>query len=90
MNEEQCAAVFEKLIQDPDEGLRRVMVHINRGIMRGCRMSRPLPAEPLLTKQEAALVLRMSVKTLLLHIAAGRLRFINVGTAKPQVHRFTT
>ena len=51
---------------------------------------RPLPAEPLLTLQEAALVLNVSVKTLLAHVAAGNIRFINVGTKTRKQHRFTS
>src|SRR5271165_2269219 len=51
---------------------------------------RPLPAEPLFTPQGAAAKLGMSVKTLMSHVAAGRLRFINIGTKTRKIHRFTT
>lgn len=52
--------------------------------------SRPLPAEPLMTPKEVAAKLGVSVKTLLAHVAAGRLRFINIGTMHRKVRRFTT
>ena len=51
---------------------------------------RPLPDEPLMKPAEAADRLGISIKTLMAHVAAGRLRFINVGTEKRKVHRFTT
>ena len=51
---------------------------------------RPLPDEPLMKPAEAADRLGISTKTLMAHVAAGRLRFINVGTEKRKVHRFTT
>ena len=44
---------------------------------------------PLMTATEAAGKLGMSVKTLMGHVHAGRLRFINVGTAKRKSYRFT-
>jgi hypothetical protein len=49
----------------------------------------PLPPEPLFTTNAAAARLGVSVKTLMSHVAAGNLRFINVGTATRKVHRFT-
>ena len=53
--------------------------------------SRPLPDEPLFTKAEAAAKLNMSVKALMEHIRAGRLRFINIGSGKTRKrHRFTS
>jgi hypothetical protein len=51
---------------------------------------RPLPPEPLFTPEGAAARLGLSVKNLMAHVAAGRLRFINIGTATRKVHRFTT
>jgi excisionase family DNA binding protein len=53
-------------------------------------VSRPLPVEPLMTTKEAAAKLGVSVKNLMAHVAAGRLRFINIGTMDRKVHRFTT
>jgi hypothetical protein len=50
--------------------------------------SRPI-REPLMTPKVAAAKLGLSVKTLMVHVAAGRLRFINVGTKTRKVHRFT-
>jgi DNA-directed RNA polymerase specialized sigma24 family protein len=41
-------------------------------------INRPLPGKPLFTPQEAATKLNMSIKTLMSHIYAGRLRFINI------------
>jgi DNA-directed RNA polymerase specialized sigma24 family protein len=41
-------------------------------------INRPLPDKPLFTPQEAATKLNMSIKTLMSHIYAGRLRFINI------------
>ena len=52
--------------------------------------NRPLPEEPLFTPKEAAEKLTMSVKTLMVHVAAGRIRFINIGTKTRKQHRFTT
>jgi hypothetical protein len=52
--------------------------------------SRPLPAEPLMTPKEAAAKLGVSVKNVMAHVAASRLRFINIGTMHRKVHRFTT
>jgi hypothetical protein len=49
----------------------------------------PLPPEPLFTPRGAAAQLGLSVKTLMAHVAAGNLRFINVGTATRKIHRFT-
>jgi|SRR5882757_7320969 len=52
---------------------------------------RPFPDEPLFTKIEAATKLNMSVKTLMEHVRAGRLRFINIGSGGVRKrHRFTT
>ena len=51
---------------------------------------RPLPDEPLMTPNEAAAKLNMSVKTLMAHVASSALRFINIGTRTRKVHRFTT
>ena len=52
---------------------------------------RPLPAEPLFTPQDAAAKLSMSVKTLMSHVRAGRLRFIDIGCGGVRKrHRFTT
>jgi hypothetical protein len=53
-------------------------------------MTRPLPAEPLFTPKAAALQLGLSVKTIMAHVAAGRLRFSNIGTMQRKVHRFTS
>ena len=53
-------------------------------------MNRPLPAEPLITPATAAGKLGLSVKTLMAHVEAGRLRFINMGTETRKMHRFTT
>jgi hypothetical protein len=46
--------------------------------------------EPLFTPKAAAAQLGLSVKTLMAHVSAGNLRFINVGTATRKVHRFTS
>jgi len=43
---------------------------------------RPLPDEPLFTSQVAAAKLGMSVKCLMEHVRAGRLRFIDIGAGK--------
>jgi hypothetical protein len=52
---------------------------------------RPLPVDPLFTPQEAATKLKMSIKTLMSHIRAGRLRFIDIGNGGVRKrHRFTT
>jgi excisionase family DNA binding protein len=53
-------------------------------------VSRPLPDGPLMTPKEAAAKLGVSVKTIMAHVVAGRLRFINIGTMDRKVHRFTT
>ena len=45
--------------------------------------------EPLLTPEEAAERLNMSKKTLMEHVKAGRLRFINIGTLRRRRYRFT-
>ena len=50
---------------------------------------RPLPAEPLFTPKRPQ-ARGVSVKNLMGHVAAGRLRFINVGNATRKKHRFTT
>src|ERR1700722_927134 len=48
------------------------------------------PAEPLFTPQAAAQQLGLSVKTLMAHVAAGRIRFIDVGAGKVRkCRRFT-
>jgi hypothetical protein len=47
------------------------------------------PPEPLFTPRAAAAQLGLSVKTLMAHVAAGNLRFINIGTASRKIHRFT-
>lgn len=44
---------------------------------------------PLMNAAEAAGKLGMSVKTLMGHVHAGRLRFINIGSAKRKSYRFT-
>jgi hypothetical protein len=43
-----------------------------------------------MTPKEAAAKIGVSVKNLMAHVAAGRLRFINIGTMDRKVHRFTT
>jgi hypothetical protein len=54
-------------------------------------INRPLPDKPLFTAQEAATKLNMSIKTLMSHIHAGRLRFINIGSGGVRKrYRFTT
>jgi integrase len=53
-------------------------------------VSRPLPDGPLMTPKEAAAKLGVSVKNLMGHVEAGRLRFINIGTMHRKVHRFTS
>lgn len=53
-------------------------------------LNRPLPSEPLFTLKQAAARLGVSTKNLMGHIAAGRLRYINVGTKTRKQHRFTT
>jgi hypothetical protein len=52
-------------------------------------MTRPLPAEPLMTPKVAAGKLGFSIKTLLAHVASGKLRFIDVGTKTRRMYRFT-
>ena len=49
----------------------------------------PLPPAPLFTPKAAAAQLGVSLKTLMSHVAAGNLRFINVGIATRKIHRFT-
>ncbi|WP_126978511.1 helix-turn-helix domain-containing protein [Frigidibacter oleivorans] len=44
---------------------------------------------PLMTAAEAAEKLGISVKSVMSHVHAGRLRFINIGTAKRKSYRFT-
>jgi hypothetical protein len=51
---------------------------------------RPLPDEPLFTPKQAAARLGLSVKNIMDHVEAGNLRYINVGTGKRVIHRFTT
>jgi hypothetical protein len=48
------------------------------------------PPEPLFTPRAAAAQLGLSVKTLMAHVAAGNLRYINIGTMHRKVHRFTS
>ena len=51
---------------------------------------RPLPEESLFTPQEAAAKLNMSVKALMEHVRAGRIRYINIGSGNVRKrHRFT-
>jgi hypothetical protein len=51
---------------------------------------RPLPDEPLFDLKQAAAKLNMSVKTLMGHVHAHRIRYINIGTgAKRKTYRFT-
>jgi excisionase family DNA binding protein len=52
-------------------------------------MNRPLPPEPLFTPKAAALRLGISVKTLLALVVSGKLRFIDFGTKKRRMYRFT-
>jgi hypothetical protein len=51
---------------------------------------RPLPDEPLFTPKLAAMRLGLSVKNIMDHVEAGNLRYINIGTGKRIIHRFTT
>ena len=50
---------------------------------------RPLPDEPLFTAKEAAAKLKMSVKALMGHVHARRIRYINLGTQTRKIYRFT-
>jgi hypothetical protein len=50
---------------------------------------RPLPDEPLFTLKQAAARLGLSEKNIMAHVKAGNLRYINVGTGKRVIRRFT-
>jgi hypothetical protein len=53
-------------------------------------MVEPLTIEALFTPEEAAKKLHMSIKTMMAHVRAGRLRFINISTTtKNKRYRFT-
>jgi hypothetical protein len=53
-------------------------------------MIRDLPDEPLLDSKEAAAKLNMSVKMLMGHVYAGRIRYIDIGSGgKRKTYRFT-
>jgi hypothetical protein len=49
-------------------------------------MTSPLP-EPLFTPRAAAVQLGLSVKNIMAHVTAGRLRYTNVGTATRKMDR---
>lgn len=54
-------------------------------------VDRTLPEEPLFTPSEAAAKLNICQKTMMEHVRAGRLRYINVGSGSVRKrYRFTT